>query len=185
MQPLLIGYSPKLVVQRPDWLDAPQVEEICSASECVSSRPAKWIDHWTHNINYWVYTTIGAAWDVVPLAERGRYQIHGYRMYPKRWDNGAELSFAMPAVEAEPLPSSFELLGFDAVSLGVGLAGFGHSPLSCNHMATEIPTNKHCLLDDAAMAFNAARDFSNGNVEPGPYHVVEVWRADRSRSCRV
>jgi hypothetical protein len=55
MTPVLIGYFPKKTVRRPDWLKAANVEEVCSASDCISDGPANWISAWKHN-GHWVYT---------------------------------------------------------------------------------------------------------------------------------
>jgi hypothetical protein len=92
------------------------------------------------------------------------------------WDEGTEKPFAIPPMNVEPLPDDFQSVGFDVVSIENGSAGFGHSPLSCNHMAQEIATKENCLLDDLNLAKQTAKTFSHGYVEPGPYFVVEVLR---------
>jgi hypothetical protein len=48
--------------------------------------------------------------------------------------------------------------------------------LSCNYMAEHLPTNRHCLVDDADTVFRMAAKFEAGGCQPGPYYVVEVWR---------
>lgn len=175
MQPLvLIGYFPKKVVLRPDWLKAAGVSAIRSVCECVSSGPVDWIQHWTHN-EMWVYSTIAAALEIVPVKERYEYELQAYRMLPIAWDQGTEKPFAIPPLNVEPLPDDFQSVGFDVVSIEIGIASFGHSPLSCNHMAQKMLTNKDCLLDDIEVAKKTAHAFSIGNVEP-PYYVVEVLR---------
>jgi hypothetical protein len=176
MQPLvLIGYFPKKVVQRPDWLKAAGVSAIRSVCECVSAGPPDWIQRWTHN-EMWVYSTIPAAWAVVPENERPEYELQAYRMLPMAWNVGTEKPFAIPPLDVESLPADFQSVGFDVVSIESSAEGFGHSPLSCNHMAQEITTNKDCLLDDIDIAKQTADTFSRGHVEPGPYYVVEVLR---------
>lgn len=176
MQPLvLIGYFPKKVLQRPDWLKAAGVTAIRSVCECVSRGPPDWEQRWTHN-EMWVYSTIGAAWDIVPQEERSDYEMQAYRMMPTTWDEGTEKPFTIPPLEVEALPRDFQSVGFDVVSIENGTAAFGHSPLSCNHMAQEINTNADCLLDEIDVAKQTASAFSSGNVEPGPYFVVEVLR---------
>jgi hypothetical protein len=52
-EPILIGYLPKLVVKRPEWLKCVGVVDICSASPCTSGTPEDWIEHWLHN-ELWV-----------------------------------------------------------------------------------------------------------------------------------
>jgi hypothetical protein len=176
LEPLvLIGYFPKKVVQRMEWLKAGGVKAIRSVSECMAKGPPNWMEHWTHN-EMWVYDTIAAAWAVVPAEERDEYEMQAYRMLPVKWNEGKRVEVELPELCVEPLPEDFENVGFDAVSLEEGFAGFGHSPLSCNGMAEEIATNEHCLLDDVEMAARVAGRFSRGNAEPGPYYVVEVLR---------
>jgi hypothetical protein len=123
-----------------------------------------------------VYSTIAAAWDVVPRADRPQYEMQAYRMLPVAWDEGAERALTIPTLNLEPLPRDFQSAGFDVVSVEAGVAGFGCSPLSCNSMAQEIATNPDCLLDNFDVATKTANAFSRGDVEPGPYHVVEVLR---------
>ncbi|MBY0589225.1 hypothetical protein K2X85_18785 [bacterium] len=75
-----------------------------------------------------------------------------------------------------PIANGFRILGYDVVSSSsVGLS-FQHSPLSCNHMAEEIPVNRYCLIDRLENSIAVARRFSIEQPEPGTYYVVEVWR---------
>src|SRR3954454_23186760 len=106
----LIGYFPKKVQQRPDWLKAEGVTAIRSVSDCVSEGPDNWIQRWTHN-EMWVYSTIAAALAVVPESERGEYELHAYRMLPVKWDEGVESEFPIPALDVEPLPPEFQSVG--------------------------------------------------------------------------
>lgn len=173
-----IGYFPMKVVLRPEWLRAAGVRAIYSVSNCVSSGPTDWILRWAHN-EMWVYSTIPAAWAFVPDYHLADYVMLAYRMLPTMWDKGVERPFAIPPLNVDPLPPDFHRVGFDVVSIEKGTAGFGCSPLSCNHMAEEISTNENCLLDDIELAIQTASAFSCGNVEPGPYFVVEVLRQDK------
>ena len=172
---VLIGYFPKKVMERPEWLRVPGVKTIRSVSDCMSSGPDDWINKWAHN-EMWVYSSIATALSVVPEGERGEYEIHAYRMLAARWDEGREIEISISEIKTEPLTGAFENIGFDVVSIENGVAGFGHSPLSCNRMAEEIATNEHCLLDDLETAKRTAMQFSQGKVEPGPYYVVQVFR---------
>ncbi len=86
-----------------------------------------------------------------------------------------------------PLDGSFINLGYDLVSrechtlVSPTCGGqFGHSPLSCNHLAESVPTNRYCLLDTAEEAFALAPTLESSGCEPGPYHIVEVWRQRRA-----
>lgn len=175
MEPFsLIGYFPKRVVCRPDWLKVPRVKAIRSASLCVSEGPDGWIDNWRHN-ELWVFSTLADALSVIPEGRRSRYEVHAYRMMAASFDGGERRPFDVPALDVEPLPSSYESLGFDAVSRSQGNA-FECSPLSCNSLAEEVETNEHCLLSTLALAEEIALRFSREEPEPGPYYVVEVLR---------
>lgn len=175
---ILIGYFPKKVVSRPDWHKAAQVKAIRSVSYCISEGPQGWMEHWTHNEMY-VYSSIKGAQTVVSANERHAFEIHAYRLFPLLWDDGVEGPLIIPQLKVEAIPENFRSAGFDVVEINqpLGIAGFGCSPLSCNSMAEEIHTNSDCLLDDLETAKRVAVEFSKGDVEPGPYCVVEVLRA--------
>jgi hypothetical protein len=172
--PTLIGYFPKRTMKRPDWLKAAGVEEVCSVSTCVSGAPDGWIDQWRHN-EMWVYDTSELAWSVVPEAARREFDLYAYEMFPVVFDDGDQQRFQIPVLHVQPLPDSFERLGYDVVSRTCGTS-FECSPLSCNHMAEHIPVTRQCLVSDADTAFQLAGEFEAGGCEPGPYYVVLVWR---------
>jgi hypothetical protein len=174
MTPTLIGYFPKRTLQRPDWLNAAGVNEICSASNCISQGPEGWIERWQHN-EMWVYDTVELAWGVVPDAIRGEFDLYAYKMFPVQFAEGQQRPFEFPPLQVAPLPPSFERLGFDIVSRSYGNA-FECSPLSCNHMAEHIAVTHQCLVADKDLACQLAAEFEAGGCEPGPYFVVEVWR---------
>ncbi len=178
MTPILIGYFPKRTMKRPEWLKAMSVDEVCSVSECVSRGPANWIDNWRHN-EMWVYDSPELASSVVPEAERNEYDLYAYKILPVVFDEGSQQPFAVPELEVQPLPGAFERLGIDVVSRSFGNC-FDHSPLSCNGMAEHVAMNRHCLVEDVETAFRLAAEFEAGGCEPGPYHVVEVWRLTRA-----
>jgi hypothetical protein len=172
----LIGYFPKRVIPKPDWLEAAGVKEICSVSTCISEDPDGWIEHWLHN-DLWVFPTIESARRVLPVDEAAAaFQIHAYRMFPTQFDHGVESPYPIPSLQVEPLPADFVRLGYDAVGRSSDTA-FDCSPLSCNHGAEEFAVNRYCLVNDAEQALELARIFSMGNWEPGPYFVVEVLRS--------
>jgi hypothetical protein len=123
----------------------------------------------------WVYDTPELAWSVVPEAARREFDLYAYEMFPVVFDDGQQQAFQIPAIHVQPLPSSFEPLGYDVVSRTCGTS-FECSPLSCNHMAEHVAVTRQCLVADADIAFRLAREFEAGGCEPGPYYVVEVWR---------
>jgi len=183
MNTILIGYFPKKTARHPHWLKVAMVEEICSVSSCISTAPEKWIDHWKHN-EMWVFDSPAWAWSVVPEAERENFEMYAYRIAPVEIAEGKEGVFALPAISPEPLTSDFQSLGFDIVCRSCA-SSFECSPLSCNHMAEEIPANRFCLLDDFTTALGVARGFDEAGCEPGPYCIVEVLRQKRTAGPKV
>jgi len=170
---VLIGYFPKIVVVKPEWLkDVPIIEDIYSVSDCISTAPPNWIDQWKHN-EMWKYDTPELAWSVVPKQDRERYSLFAYRILPRLYDASGESTFSLPRLNVSPLPRTYISQGFDAVSRSMG-NDFECSPLSCNYMAREYPVNKHCLIADLDTVVTMAKTFAVANPEPGPYCVVEV-----------
>lgn len=177
-EPTLIGYFAKLTMKRPDWLKAPQVDEICSVSDCMSHGDWDWINEWRHN-EMWVFNSPALALSVVPKESRELCDVYAYRLFPVRYFKGTRQPFVTPTVSPVLLHSDFEKLGYDLVSRETETE-FGHSPLSCNHLAAEVTTNRFCLLNTAEEAFTLAPTLEVPGQpmrgEPGPYHIVEVWR---------
>ncbi len=44
-------------------------------------------------------------------------------------------------------------------------------------MANHVEVNRFCLVDTLGEAISLAERFSRGEAEPGPYYVLNVWRA--------
>ena len=184
---ILIGYLPKRIVDLKGDTDAPRfpgVEEICSVSECFSKSPPEWERCWLHNTDTWLFDDPGAAWWVVPEAERKHYRLYAYRLLPTLFhESGKETAHPLPELKVAPIPRHFTRIGYDAVvryvgdvhEAGCSPPNFFCSPLSCNLMAREYPVNRYCLADGIDTAVTMARAFATGNCEPGPYCVVEVW----------
>jgi hypothetical protein len=141
--------------------------------------PDGWINRWAHN-EMWAFDDERTAWGVVPGGPTSAgYRMFAYRLFPVLFDEGDQQPFVIPSLHVQPLPAGYSRVGYDVVSRSCG-ATFGCSPLSCNHAAELVPVNEHCLLDDPAEAFRLASLFSKAEegYEPGPYHVVEVWRRE-------
>lgn len=173
MSPTLIGYFPKRTAKRPEWVTA-DVEEVCSASECISSGPDGWIDHWKHN-DLFLFDSPEVAEAVLPPERRAEFEMYAFRLFPIRFHHGERQPTAIPELAVIPPPHDFERLGLDVVSKSCD-STFEHSPLSCNNLASEHRVNRHCLVDDAGYAFELAAAFAQTQPEPGPFFVVEVWR---------
>jgi hypothetical protein len=170
--PVGVGYFPKRTQTRPEWLKASVVREICSVSECISSGPEGWIEKWLHNA-LGFYESEDLAWQVVG-PDRGGFDMYAYKAYPLQFDDGAVGPWQAP-VELQLELSEFVFLGFDLVSRSTA-NNFECSALSCNSGADEFPVNRFCLMDDSAAAFEACTVVSKGAYEPGPYHLLEVYR---------
>ncbi len=174
MKPILIGYFPKAYGAKPDWLNRPDILEICSVSECVSAGPKDWINKWKHN-EMWVYDDERVFDEIIPEGRRSEYMTYAYRMYPCLIHHGEQSSFAFPEIHPTSLGDTFVSLGYDIVSRSCGTS-FECSPLSCNHVSESIHTNQYCLLDSAEEAFKHALTFDGQGCEPGPYAIIEVLR---------
>ena len=187
-EPTLIGYFARPAMARPDWLKAPQVEEICCFPACMIK--FDWINEWRHNAE-WVFNTPELAWSVVPEPLHAECQTFGFRLFPVRYRLGRSEKYPLPAqsdadvmgLAPKPLDSRFERLGYDLVPRSCENA-FECSPLCCNHLAESVPINRYCLLDTAEEAFALAPTLEVPGQpmrgEPGPYHIVEVWRQRRA-----
>ena len=178
---LFMGYFPKKIVKRDEWLKAPHVEEIWSVSECMSKGPADWIKKWVHN-DFGLFDTVALAESVIPSEERAETRILAYRVWDRMFDAGLDLEAPLIVRDLPGPEESFARIGFDAVARSHD--SFDCSPLSCNGGAATFATNEVCLFQTLEDALAGAREFSKGNWEPGPYWVVEVlafacaWRGD-------
>jgi hypothetical protein len=170
---ILIGYFPKKTSRLPELLEALNVEEVCSVSNCISEGPVNWIDAWKHN-SHWVYDTPELAASVIGENE-GVFEMYAFKQYPIRVDSGEIQDEPVSEPNVNPLMQDYEFLGYDAVSRSNGNA-FECSPLSCNYGAKKMAVNSHCLFDSLDEAIKGAKTFSRGSWEPGPYYVIEVFR---------
>lgn len=173
---MLIGYAAKRRTPRPDGLEIPpRVEEVCSVSDCICLPAEGWIDRWLHN-DMWFYDTPELAWSVVPELDRKDFGLYAYKLFPVLFDQGERRDLKILPVTPMKMASSFEFLGYDVA--GPYLENrISCSPLSCNHMAATVETNKYCLVDELERALELPAIFEERKCEPGPYCVVEVWRA--------
>jgi hypothetical protein len=173
------GYLFKRVVARPDWLKAPGVADILSVSGCVSPAFADYIPHWKHN-GFWLFDVAAL---MRPIAEGAGIDLSGHRLfyYETLREEFDDVDGVWLPVEPEPsipvsvaMPAKAELRGFDVVSFSAGNAP-ECSPLSCNGLAADIPTNRHCLLESVEAARAALDTGRFTAAEPGPYRVMAVY----------
>lgn len=169
----------KRVVRRPDWIKADQVEDIHSVSACVSKNFAEYINFWKHN-GHWLFNSPSVISELasahqIELTECSLFYYELYeRQYvatSKTWETFAsETTFQTNVV----VPADATLDGFDVVTFSVGTSP-ECSPLSCNSLASEIATNRHCLLDSKDEAIRLIEDGHFENSEPGPYRIFAVY----------
>lgn len=179
--PVFLGYLPKHLVPRPEWLECPSVELIASVSECMSPAPPDRISRWEHN-HLGLYDSEALAMAIIPEDALVPYTLIAYAAAPTVFHDGQRIDWN-PWVNLETSPpvldSAFdEHLGFDIVGFSNG-GFFECSPLSCNGVAKEIAVNRFCLVDDLERAMTIAADFSRpeSRVEPAyGYIVVDVRR---------
>lgn len=176
MELVSAGYFPKRTLRRPDWLKAPSVDEICSVSTCMSPGPEDWVGEWKHNALGW-YDSPELAWAVVQ-AHAEAFEVFAYALAPVVFAAGEQRPLAVPSLAISERPSSYEAIGFDAVSRSVS-DFFECSPLSCNNLAAEVTVNRYCLIDSVNDAMAAAQRFSREQPEPGDYYVIQVWRVGK------
>ncbi len=175
-----VGYMAKRVSERPEWLEANQVVDIYSVSSCVSDDFADYIKYWEHN-GYWFFDSPEVMLCVArenSLSLEGTslfyYEAHELEFDGKGWkEYGPEASIPTNVV----LPASKRLEGFDVVTFYARTSP-ECSPLSCNSVAKELPTNTHCLLasfKEAEMHINSG---AFAKCEPGPYRIFSVYSVD-------
>jgi hypothetical protein len=172
------GYFAKHVQPRPDWIRTAAVREICSVSDHISEAPDGWVDRWLHNQFGW-FNRISDALGVVPEEQRAVFQVFAYRVHPEVFRPDGRVPLVVPSdVKPDPIPASFQSLGFDSVNKSMpDVQGFECSPHSCNGMDEECPVNEFCLFATLDEAIAGAVRFAFEQPEPGDYYVVEVLRA--------
>jgi hypothetical protein len=155
-----LGYMAKRIALRPDWLDAPNVQDVYAVSACIFDSSAPIIEIAEEN-------KVDLA-DTVLLY----YQGHPLEFIEEsnRWAN----YHADPAFRTEVSPpKTAAFLGYDIVTFSVGNAP-ECSPLSCNGIAGEVKVNQHCLIDSLGYAISQLEGGVFKNSEPGPFRIIAV-----------
>ena len=174
-----LGYMMKRVEKRPDWLKQPDVEDVFSVASCCTSKDfCDWINEWKHN-GWWFFDSPQIIRDIA--SSRGinldGMTLFYYEAFEKQYNDETQQweDFVPDPIFplcVEPPPRKI-LHGYDVVSYWVKTAA-ECSPLSCNGLAEEIPTNSHCLLDDFDTAKTLLETGAFDNSEPGPYRIIAV-----------
>ena len=171
---ILLGYFPKQLFRPLERMSEWNIEEIGSVSLCIAEGPEGWRERCNYN-EWGFFANPEIAWSLVPGIQQVDFRLYAYALHPVEYWNDDERPMKLAPPDANPLSSEYELVGWDAVSRSGG-AGFECSPLSCNLLADELDTNRYCLFPDLESAQRLARAAEGRGCEPGPYHVVEVWR---------
>lgn len=174
----------KRVAKRPEWLDAPQIVDLYSVSGCNSENFADYIPYWEHN-GFWLFDSPALIEKLARASGNclDDTSLFYYEVYEQEFDGKNWAAFA-PSAElatAVVLPTVKRFVGVDVVTFGAR-QNPECSPLSCNSLARELPTNEHCLFS----SFEEARtNFDNGGFEKtelGPYRIFMVYKVDWQRS---
>lgn len=173
-----VGYLAKRVAERPDWLNAPEVNDIYSVSNCISDDFMNYINFWRHN-GFWFFDTPQI---IQALARENSVNLEGltffyYEVYEKEFDEEKKqwMPFKSEAFPTEVIPPvKGEFHGFDVVTFSVG-TNPECSPLSCNHLASEIRTNSHCLLESFEEAKESLESGKFDKSEPGPFRIFAIY----------
>lgn len=171
-----IGFMAKRIRQRPDWLLAPQVTDIYSVSSCISEDFADYVSFWKHN-GFWFFNSpeiirTVAAEHSIDLAGTSLfyYEAHESEFDGDTWrPYGPESSFPTNVTA----PCGNTLAGFDVATFWAGNSP-ECSPLSCNSLASTMPTNNHCLFASFEEAHARVNDGEFNDSEHGPYRIFSV-----------
>ena len=176
------GYMAKVILKKPDWLKANGIEDIYSVSDCISKPFTDFIDYWKHN-GFWLFDSPriiedlskenSIALETTKLFYYDVYELEFYEDAPNWRRLALDRSFHRHVIS----PKVKLLEGFDIATFSVG-AGPECSPLSCNSLATEIRTNRHCLIETLENAKQSLEVGKFQNSEPGPFRVFGVYSTE-------
>jgi hypothetical protein len=182
-EPIFIGFFPKKICRDTAFLNLPGVKQICSVSDCISESPEDYVTKWLHNDLHFFDTEVLAI-EVLQKGQESAFELFAYDIFPLQFDENGLQEWISEVQLTRPDLSTYKIIGYDLVSktpnqLDVYPAqryAWECSPLSCNHRAVDYPVNEYCLLNDYDVALKAGLDFGNGGGEPGPYHLLRVWK---------
>jgi hypothetical protein len=175
-----VGYMAKVSCSKPERFIMPGVADVYSVGSCVNEDFADYIDYWRHN-GYWLFDSPAIIQNVakehaISLEQAMLFYYEAYEMEftGEEW----RAFYPEPSMATNVVAASQKTLeGFDVVTFFVGSSS-ECSPLSCNRLADEVPTNEHCLIasfDEAKTALDTGK-FNGG--EPGPYRIFAVYSVD-------
>jgi hypothetical protein len=172
------GYMAKRVCQKPDYLKTAQVQDIYSVIACISGDFANYISLWKHN-GYWLFDSPEVILAIAQenLIDLTPTTLFYYEVYELEFDGKSWSAYAPNFVVNVIPPPSKKLEGFDVVTF-FARSSPECSPLSCNSMANEVPTNAHCLLASFEEAERLLNSGVFNNSEPGPYRIFSVYSVE-------
>jgi len=175
-----IGYTYKRVYRPTRGFEVREVEDVYSFSDCLSKSFADSVDVFVYN-RHKLFDSPAvmralAAEHSIPLDGLALFY---YELHEAHYDQ--ERACWVPlapdtdsAMDVE-VPAARTLEGFDVVCFWDGSRGC--SPLSCNGLAREVPTNRHCLLPSFEAAVEALESGRFAHAEPGPFRILAVYSA--------
>jgi hypothetical protein len=175
-----------------DWRRAPLHPDLLETNhieECCGCEHAQWIQETNRAACFATLESVPPHW--FRESEDGQSaEVYAYRAFPLLFDSSGAVQplsaedLLGPGARPPEMPdlTRFTRLGYDVTEYLNGPHGWtGCSPLSpyCNGVYLEVSTliNRYCLVEDLAAAFDLAVEFGVRQPEPGPYLIVEVWRA--------
>lgn len=174
-----VGYLAKLSCSKPRGFDVPEVEDVYSVGACVNDDFADYIDAWKHN-GFWLFDSPELIREVARAKSISleRSRLFYYEAYEMQF-NEKEMKWSAFGPDAGMktnilVPEERKLEGFDLVTFYAQTSP-ECSPLSCNRLAREIPTNRHCLVDSFDDAKVALENGKFSGAEPGPYRIFAVY----------
>jgi hypothetical protein len=143
----------------------------------VSSDFAEYINFWKHN-GYWLFDS---AEVIVDLARGNSIDLAGtllffYEVFEQQYHAGTWTPFTPEPTFRTVVtpPETRQLEGFDVVTFSSQTSP-ECSPLSCNGLAANVPTNTHCLLESFEDARRLIENGTFDDSEPGPHRIFAVY----------
>jgi hypothetical protein len=171
-----VGYMVKQVSDKPEFLNASSVVDVYSVSLCLNDFFADYINFWRHN----GYGLFDSPEIILAVAKENSISLNKARLFYYEAHETEFDGLEWKTFSPEPsfplnvkLPPQKKLEGFDVVTFRPGISP-GHSPLCCNGLAEEIPTNEHCLLESFEVA--------EAHLNAGRFVKCEPGRIGSSRS---